>query len=103
MKTECADGKSWTAGLTLADRLPHHQGDIKASEGVSRIMLSNRNRNASLAITGTTGKPCIRIGVDASDVPELEILDADGKVVGHLLQGKVRWMPARRCGRHFLQ
>lgn len=75
------------AGLTIADRIPYHEGDIATSEGVSRIMLSNRNRNASLEITDTAGKPRIRIGVDANDVPKVEILDAEGKVVGRLPQG----------------
>lgn len=87
MKSESADGASWMAGLTIADRIPYQEGEIATSEGVSRIMLSNRNRNASLEITDTSGKPRIRIGVDANDVPRVEVLDADGRVVGRLPQG----------------
>lgn len=86
MKTESADGKSWMAGLTIADRLPYAPGGISTSEGVSRIVLANRNQEASLVIADTTGRTRIRIGVDANDVPKLEILDADGTVVGSLPQ-----------------
>jgi hypothetical protein len=84
MKMESPDGESWMAGLTIADRLPYQEGEISTTEGVSRIMLSNHNRNASLEITDTSGRPRIRIGVDADDVPRVEILDEDGKVVSRL-------------------
>jgi hypothetical protein len=86
MKSESADGSSWMAGLAIADRRPYAGGDIQTTEGVSRIMLSNRNRDASLEITDTSGRPRIRIDVDANDVPRVEVLDADGKVVGQLPQ-----------------
>ncbi len=87
MKVESADGRRWMVGLTIADRTPYQEGEITTSEGVSRIMLSNRNRDASLEIAGTSGRPRIRIGVDANDVPRAEVLDADGEVVGRLPQG----------------
>ncbi|KAF1691453.1 hypothetical protein [Pseudoxanthomonas koreensis] len=84
MKMESPDGKSWMAGLTIADRIPYSEGEVTTSEGVSRIMLSNRNRDAALEIADTSGKPRIRIGVDANDEPRIEILDAEGKVARRL-------------------
>lgn len=84
MKMESPDGKSWMAGLTIADRIPYSEDEVTTSEGVSRIMLSNRNQNASLVIAGTDGKPRIRIGVDADNQPRIEILDAEGKVARRL-------------------
>jgi hypothetical protein len=84
VKTESADGEHFTAGLTIADRRPYKPGPIESSEGVSRIWLSNRDRNASLEIADTDGKPRIRIGVDAQDRPSFEILDGNGKVVKNL-------------------
>jgi hypothetical protein len=86
MKMESADGSSWMAGLTIADRIPYKPGQIETSEGVSRVMLSNHNQDASLVIADTSGKPRIRIGVDANDEPRIEILDAEGRVVGRLRQ-----------------
>ena len=84
VKTESADGKHFTAGLTISDRRPYKPGPIDSSEGVSRIWLSNSDRDASLEIADTRGKPRIRIGVDAQDRPSFEILDGDGKVVKDL-------------------
>ncbi|MCD9033908.1 hypothetical protein LDO32_19550 [Luteimonas sp. Y-2-2-4F] len=84
MKMESPDGASWMAGLTIADRLPYVPGEVTTSEGVSRIVLANSNRNASLEIADTAGKPRIRIGVDAQDVPRIEVLDAEGRVTGRL-------------------
>jgi len=34
-----------------------------------------------------SGRPRIRIGLDANDVPRVEVLDAEGKVVGQLPAG----------------
>ena len=84
VKSESADGKNYTAGLTIADRLPYKPGDIETSEGVSRIWLANENQDAHLEIADTSGKPRIRLGVGRNDVPFFEILDASGKVVSRL-------------------
>ena len=80
VKLESADGKSYAAGLTVADRRPYEPGPIKSSDGISRIWLGNQDRNAALEITDSTGKTRIRVGVDDKDVPAIEMLDADGKV-----------------------
>lgn len=80
VKTESADGKSYAAGLTVADRRPYAPGPIKSSEGISRIWLGNQNRNAALEITDSKGNTRIRVGVDDKDAPVIEMLDADGKV-----------------------
>ena len=49
-------------------------------------MLANSHQGALLVIAYTGGQPRIRIGVDADDRSRIEMLDADGKVVGRLRQ-----------------
>ena len=49
-------------------------------------MLANSHQDALLVIAYTGGQPRIRIGVDADDRSRIEMLDADGKVVGRLRQ-----------------
>src|SRR5690606_41845492 len=66
MKSESADGSSWMAGLAIADRLPYAGGDIQTTEGVARIMLANRHRDASLAVAEPHGRPGNRTGVAAT-------------------------------------
>lgn len=85
VKSESKDGEHFTAGLTIADRLPYKPGDIETSDGVSRIWLANSDRDAALEIADTAGKPRIRIGVNRNDKPSFEVLDASGKVVKTLL------------------
>lgn len=80
VKIESADGKSYAAGLTVADRRPYVAGPIESSEGISRIWLGNQNRNAALEVTDSKGNTRIRVGVDDQDVPVIEVLDADGKL-----------------------
>lgn len=85
VKSESKDGEHFTAGLTIADRLPYKPGDIETSGGISRIWLANSDRDAALEIADTAGKPRIRIGVDRNDKPSFQVLDADGKIVKTLL------------------
>ncbi len=85
VKSESPDGKHYTAGLTIADRLPYKPGDIETSEGISRIWLANSDRDAVLEIADTAGKPRIRIGVDRNDKPSFDVLDSQGKVVKQML------------------
>lgn len=81
VKFENADGKGYSAGFAIADRLPYEPGEIKTSGGVSRIWLANESQHAKLEFNGTDGKPRLRIGVTADNQPHFEVLDADGKVV----------------------
>lgn len=85
VKGETADGKSYFAGLTVADRLPYKPGKIETSEGISRIWVGNQSRDATIELADTRGNARIRISVDKHDVPHFEVLDADGKVVRRLL------------------
>lgn len=85
MKTESPDGKSYSAGLVVADRLPYMPGEIRTSEGVSRIWVGNQSQNASMELSDTKGNTRIRIAVGRDDVPRFEVLDAQGNVVRRVL------------------
>ncbi|MDE2148390.1 MAG: hypothetical protein KGJ55_00885 [Gammaproteobacteria bacterium] len=80
-KSESPDGARWRAGFGISDRRPYKPGDIKSSQGVERISLSNENQNAQLVISDPQGHPRIRIGVNKAGEPRIEMLDPNGKVV----------------------
>ena len=84
MKSETPDGKSYMAGLIVSDRLPYVPGEIKTSEGVSRIWVGNQSQDASLELSDTEGNTRIRIAVGKDNVPRFDVLDAQGKVVKSL-------------------
>src|SRR5690606_14372099 len=69
MKSESADGSSWMAGLAIADRVPSAGGDSQTTDGVSRIVLSNRSGDAPLGSADPRGRPRLRLGVGSNDVP----------------------------------
>ena len=56
--------------------------------GALRIVVGKRDpeRTAEIALADTTGKPRLRLSVDASGAPRIEFLDAEGKVVHTLPQ-----------------
>ena len=82
MKTESADGGDWMAGLAIAGRLPYLEGDIETTEGMSRSCCPTATAMPRWGSPiRASGRPRIRIGVDAADVPGGEVLDAEGKVV----------------------
>jgi hypothetical protein len=81
IKRESADGARWQAGFEIFDRRPYVPGEIESSQGVQRVALTDEDHNAQLVISDTQGRPRIRIGVDASGMPTMAMLDQDGKVV----------------------
>lgn len=80
IKQESADGTHWQAGFNIFDRRPYKPGPIESSQGVQRIALADENQNAQLVISDTEGHPRIRIGVDKTGKPRIEMLNPDGKV-----------------------
>ena len=78
---ESADGKSWSAGFSIADRRPYHEGPITSSEGVERVSLQNENHDAALVISDPQGHPRIRLGVGSDGQPYFEMLNANGKPI----------------------
>ncbi|HEY2465108.1 MAG TPA: hypothetical protein VGI32_13705 [Steroidobacteraceae bacterium] len=79
-KQESADGTRWRAGFDIFDRRPY-TGAIESSQGVQRITLADEDQNAQLVISDAQGRARIRIGVDKSGQPRMEMLNPDGKVV----------------------
>lgn len=81
-KWESEDGARWRAGFDILDRRPY-TGAIESSQGVQRITLADEDQNAQLVISDVQGHARIRIGVDKSGQPRMEMLNPDGKVVYH--------------------
>jgi hypothetical protein len=81
IKQESADGTRWQAGFDIFDRRPYQPGPIDSSQGVQRIALADENQNAQLVISDPQGHPRIRIGVDKTGKPRIEMLNPDGKVI----------------------
>ncbi|MGH6876739.1 MAG: hypothetical protein ACREHV_05085 [Rhizomicrobium sp.] len=79
-RSESADGKHWEADFGISDRRPFHPGPITSSQGVPRIHLIDKDKDAALVISDAQGRPRIRIGVSASGTPQIEMSDAAGKV-----------------------
>jgi hypothetical protein len=80
IKQESPDGSRWRAGFDIFDRRPYKPGPVESSQGVERIALTDENQNAHLVISDTDGHPRIRIGVDKTGKPSIEMLGTDGKV-----------------------
>lgn len=80
IKQESPDGKHWKAGFDIFDRRTYQPGPSDSSQGVQRIALTDENQNAHLVISDTDGHPRIRIGVDKTGKPSIEMLGSDGKV-----------------------
>jgi hypothetical protein len=79
-KQESPDGAHWKAGFDVFDRRPYQPGDIDSSQGAQRISLTDENQDANLVISDTNGHPRVRIGVDKTGKPSIEMLGSDGKV-----------------------
>jgi hypothetical protein len=80
IKQESPDGTSWKAGFDIYDRRTFQPGPTISTQGVQRISLTDENHNATLVISDTDGHPRLRIGVDKTGKPSIEMLDSDGKV-----------------------
>jgi hypothetical protein len=80
IRRESADGKHWQADFGISDRRPTQPGPITSTQGVPRIDLIDKDRDAALVISDAQGHPRIRIGVSAAGEPRIETLDAAGKV-----------------------
>jgi hypothetical protein len=80
IKQESPDGTRWKAGFDIFDRRPYRLGDADSTQGIQRIALTDENQNAHLVISDVDGHPRIRIGVDKTGKPSIEMLGSDGKV-----------------------
>jgi hypothetical protein len=80
IKQESSDGTRWKAGFDIYDRRTFQPGPIDSTQGIQRIALTDENQNAALVISDTDGHPRIRIGVDKTGSPSIEMLGKDGKV-----------------------
>jgi hypothetical protein len=80
IKQESPDGASWKAGFDIYDRRPFQPGPPDSSQGIQRIALTDENQDAHLVISDTDGHPRLRIGVDKTGKPSIEMLGSDGKV-----------------------
>jgi len=81
IKFESPDGARWRTGFEIFDRRPYKPGEVDSTQGIQRIALANENRNAELVISDAEGHPRIRIGVDKTGEPRIEMLDANGEPV----------------------
>ena len=79
-KQESSDGTRWKTGFDIFDRRTYQPGPIDSTQGIQRIALTDENQNAHLVISDTDGHPRIRIGVDKTGNPSIEMLGKDGKV-----------------------
>jgi hypothetical protein len=83
IRRESTDGKHWEADFGISDRRPLRAGPLgpaPSTQGVPRIHLIDRDKDAALVISDAQGRPRIRIGVSASGEPQIETRDAAGKV-----------------------
>jgi hypothetical protein len=80
IKQESPDGTSWKAGFDIYDRRTFQPGPTISTQGVQRISLTDENENEHLVISDTDGHPRVRIGVDKTGKPSIEMLGSDGKV-----------------------
>jgi hypothetical protein len=80
-KEESPNGKWWRTAFEIFDRRPYQPGPPTSSQGIERMALSDENENASLVISDPQGHPRIRIGVDREGKPEIEMLNAEGRVI----------------------
>jgi hypothetical protein len=80
IRRESADGKHWEASFGISDRRAFQPGPIQSTQGAPRIDLIDKDKDAALVISDAQGHPRIRIGVSASGDPQIEALDAAGKV-----------------------
>jgi hypothetical protein len=79
LKRESPNGARWQAGFEIFDRRPLGSGD-DSSQGIQRIALEDENHNAQLVISDAQGHARIRIGVNETGAPAIEMLGPDGKV-----------------------
>ncbi|PYK21025.1 MAG: hypothetical protein DME55_00610 [Verrucomicrobia bacterium] len=79
-RIESVDGKTYSAGLSVADRRPNALAESENSQGIQRAKLETKDGDAELIISDTEGKPRILLGVDRANTPRLEIRDAEGNV-----------------------
>ncbi len=78
---ETKDGK-YGAGFAIQDRNPLDSDIMKVgTEGTNRISLDNDNKNAEISISDTKGNTRIRLLVDSTDAPSIQLLDDKGKVI----------------------
>lgn len=80
-KRESSDGTRWSAGFGISDRRAYKLGEIESTQGVRRIWLADENQNAQLVIADPQGQPRVRIGVNETGEPRIEMLDPEGNVV----------------------
>ena len=78
-KQESVDGSRWRTSFDIFDRRPY-TGAVESSQGIQRITLADEDQNAQLVISDAQGHARIRIGVDKSGQPRIEMLNTDGKV-----------------------
>ena len=75
------DGKEATSGLVINSRPPAHLEVPEASKLVhTRIGIQNHNENAEILLSDPDGNNRIRLVVDDSGEPRIELLDSKGKV-----------------------
>jgi len=74
---------AYSAGIAIADRVPL-DADIRevGSAGTRRIQIQNRNGDARIVLNDAEGNPRIRLFVEADGEAGIELLNAEGEVVG---------------------
>lgn len=80
LRTVQSEGLSLT-GLVINSRPPAGLDVLEASQVVhQRVEIHNRNENAEVLLSDQEGRNRLRLSVDESGEPSIELLDAQGKV-----------------------
>ena len=84
---ESKDGKNYSSGFAIAERVPLDADITKVStSGPERISLSTENKDAFLSINDIKGNPKIILKVDSLGVPSFNVFDKNGKAKQYFIE-----------------
>ncbi len=77
--------ETYTAGISIADRLPLSADPLEeGTVGPERVSIANDGGTAQVTLNDGEGRPRIRLVVEKSGSPRVEVLGTDGSVVDAL-------------------
>lgn len=76
---------AYRAGISIADRLPLSADPLEeGTVGTERVSIANENGTARVVLNDGEGRPRVRLVVEESGAPRVEVLGEDGSVVDAL-------------------